>query len=38
VITGQLGNYDPLAPVLGAEEDEPGRKKRRVMPKIDAER
>lgn len=34
--TGNLGVYDPLAPILG--EDEPARKKRKPIPKIDAER
>lgn len=36
VTTGNLGVYDPLAPILG--EDEPARKKRKPIPKIDAER
>lgn len=37
VTTGNLGVYDPLAPILG-EDDEPARKKRKPIPKIDAER
>lgn len=36
VTTGNLGVYDPLAPILGDEE--PARKKRKPIPKIDAER
>jgi hypothetical protein len=36
VTTGNLGVYDPLAPILG--EDEPATKKRKPIPKIDAER
>jgi hypothetical protein len=37
--TADLGNYDPLAPILGDEDaDGPARKKRKPIPKIDAER
>lgn len=36
--TADLGNYDPLAPILGDDGDEPARKKRKPIPKIDPER
>jgi hypothetical protein len=39
VRTADLGNYDPLAPILGDEDaDGPARKKRKPIPKIDPER
>lgn len=39
--TSALGAYDPLAPLgggLGDDDDEPSRKKRKPLPKIDADR
>ena len=36
--TADLGNYDPLAPILGDDGDEPAKKKRKPIPKIDPER
>jgi hypothetical protein len=37
--TTDLGNYDPLAPILGEDGDDgPARKKRKPIPKIDPER